>query len=317
MRGRSTESVKYDLRGIVVSLNTPFAADNRIDYPSCERLVEWHLQQGAVGFLAPAQAGEVGELALEERIGIVRFLRGATHGRARLFAGATAQAEQESLALARAAVECACDGVLVEVPHGLRRDRSGLIAFFRRFAAAGMQTMMIQDLDWNGPGLDVETIVELLESIPSFRSIKVEVVPAGPKYSAVREATRGRLHICGGWAAAQMIEALQRGVDVFVPTAMTGIYHRVMQSFDRGDLDSARSFFHSMLPVLAFTHQHIEISIQFYKRLFHHRRIFSTPRVRRNTIPYDAWHESYGRLLIDYLDRLEFEPDRAGWTPTG
>jgi len=87
---------------------------------------------------------------------------------------------------------------------------------------------MIQDLQWGGPGLDVSLIATMFETIPAFRCLKVEVAPAGPKYSAVLEATGGKLHVSGGWASEQMIEALDRGVDVFFSTAMTRFYRRIL-----------------------------------------------------------------------------------------
>jgi dihydrodipicolinate synthase/N-acetylneuraminate lyase len=296
---------KYALRGIVVSLNTPFDANDRIDFPALDRLVDYHLGQGAVGFLSPAQAGEVTELTLDERLLLVQRLREITQGRARFIAGATAAEERDSFVLAEAATGAGCDGVLVEAPAARKRDRGRMMEFFRSFARIGMPMLMIQDLEWGGPGLDVGLIVELFETLPAFRCLKVEVVPAGPKYTAVREATGGRLQLSGGWAAEQMIEALDRGVDAFIPTAMTGLYRRVFEAHGRGDLAAARQVFRDMLPVLAFTRQHLEIAIHFYKRLFHHRGLFATPRVRKRLIPYDRYHEACGQALIDYLDRLE------------
>ena len=49
---------KYPLRGVVVSLNTPFTASGNIDFDSLARAVEMHLQEGAVRFLSPAQAAD-------------------------------------------------------------------------------------------------------------------------------------------------------------------------------------------------------------------------------------------------------------------
>jgi 4-hydroxy-tetrahydrodipicolinate synthase len=197
--------------------------------------------------------------------------------------------------------------VLAEVPPGRQGNANAIIDFFRSLAAAGIETLMIQDLQWGGPGLDVQLIATMFESIPAFRCLKVEVAPAGPKYSAVLEATGGRLHVSGGWASDQMIEALDRGVDVFVSTAMTRFYRRILDAYSRGNRDEAQHWFHKILPVLAFTRQHLEISIHFYKQLFHHRGLFSTRHTRKRSIPYDRYHEACGRSLIAYLDRLEAE----------
>ncbi len=298
---------RYPLRGVVVSLNTPFDEQGRIDFPSVERTVESHLLEGAVGFLTPAQAGEVTELSLPERIELVRFVRELTAGRAQVIAGATADTEVESYALAEAAIQAGCDCVLAEVPPGRKGNANAIIDFFRSLAAVGIETLMIQDLQWGGPGLDVPLIATMFETIPAFRCLKVEVAPAGPKYSAVLEATDGRLHISGGWAADQMIEALDRGVDVFIPTAMTRFYRRIFEAHGQGNIEEAQAWFHKILPVLAFTRQHLEISIHFYKQLFHHRGLFSTRHTRKRSIPYDRYHEACGRSLIEYLDLLEAE----------
>ncbi len=298
---------KLALRGVVVSLNTPFDASGKIDFQSLGRSLEMHLAEGAVGFLTPAQAGEVNSLIPVERVDLIRFVQQALQGRAMLIAGATASDEMESFRTAEAAVAAGCEAVLVEIPSRRLGDRKSVTDFVRAFASTGMPMLMIQDLDWNGPGLPVPWIVELFETVEAFRCLKVEVRPAGPKYTAVIEATGGRLHVSGGWAADQMIEALSRGVDVYMTTAMTGLYRAVIDAHLIGDRDRARRIFHRILPVLAFTRQHLDISIQFYKRLFYRRGIFSTTLVRKECQLYDHFHESYGEELMEYLDRVESE----------
>lgn len=298
---------KYPLRGVVVSLNTPYDDAGAVDLDSLARLVDWHIGQGAAGFLAPAYAGEVYDLSFAERLEIYRCVRSASAGRAELFAGATASDEETSRRAAIEAVRAGADGVLVEVPLELKGRNDEILAFFRRFAELGMPVLMIQDWDWSGPGMDVALVREMFEAIPAFRCLKVEVRPAGPKYTAVIRATGGRLHVSGGWAADQMIESLDRGVDVIMPTAMTGLYRRVYDCWHRGEIDEARAVFARILPVLAFTRQHIDVSIHFYKRLYRSRGLFRTARTRRPAASYDEYHERQGAWLIEYLDRIEAE----------
>lgn len=49
--------------------------------------------------------------------------------------------------------------------------------------------LVVQDLDWIGPGLDIPSIVEMFGTLECFQCVKVDVRSAGPKYTAVREAT--------------------------------------------------------------------------------------------------------------------------------
>ncbi len=295
---------RWKVRGLVVSLNTPFDESGQLDLRALEALVRFHLDEGAAGFLAPAQAGEVFELSFAERLAIVETVRGVTRGHSVVIAGASSQDPKESLALAEHAARLGCDGLLAEVPPGCPWELTPLLDYFRRLAEAGPPLLIIQDLDWRGLGLPVPVILELFERIPSFRGLKVEVVPAGPKYSAIRQATGGRLHLSGGWAALQMIEALDRGVEVFMNTALTRFYRAVFEAYDAGDRALATERFHRLLPVLAFTRQHLDVSLHFHKRLFHHLGVFGTARVRRRGISWDAYFERQTVELLAYVDRL-------------
>ena len=296
---------KYPLHGVVVSLNTPFDERGQVDLASLEQCVDFHLREGALGFIAGAQASEVYTLKTSERIEILRCVRAATRGRAELFASATSRDNLERHLVAEEAIRIGCDGVLVEVPEDLAGGEEKIVVFFREFAGIGMNTLMIQDLSWQGTGMSVPLIARLFEEINPFRCLKIETVPACPKYTAVLQATEGRLHVSGGWASLQLLEALDRGVDVIMPTGMTGLFRRIFDAYVRGERDHARDLYQKLLPVLAFTQQHLDISMQFYKRFFHHRGIFATTGVRAPRILYDSVHERCAQELIEYLDRLD------------
>ena len=293
------------MRGLVVSLNTPFRKDGEIACDAVERLVEWHVREGAIGFLVPAQAAEVGVLTLDERMNLVRTVRAASRGRALVIAGATAASERESFRLAEVAVDCGCDGVLSEPPPGAEADAPRLLNFFRTPVFRAAPLLMIQDLDWRGQGMPLPVILSLVDGLDNFRWLKVEVTPAGPKYSAVLAAAGGRLRVAGGWAALQMIEALDRGVDVFMNTAITGMYRAVIDAYDAGHRESACDLFYKMLPVLAFTRTHLDVSIHFHKLQFERLGIFPTARVRKQGLAWDEHHERQAQDLFRYLDEIQ------------
>jgi dihydrodipicolinate synthase/N-acetylneuraminate lyase len=295
---------RWTVRGLIVSLNTPFDPSGRLDLKALERLVLFHLDEGAAGFVVPAQAAEVFELSFAERLALVETVRQTSRGHGIVIAGATSPDPKEGLAMAEHAVRLGCDGLLSEAPPGVPWEAAPLLEYFRRLADVGPPLLIIQDLDWRGPGLPVAVIAELFERIPSFRGLKVEVVPAGPKYTAVAQATAGRMHLSGGWAALQMIEALDRGVDVFMNTALTRFYRAVFDAYDAGDRQSAIERFHRLLPVLAFTRQHLDVSIVFHKRLFHHLGIFSSAFVRKRGVAWDKYFERQTVELLAYVDRL-------------
>lgn len=291
------------LCGIVTVLNTPFTDDDTIDVESLKRNVASALDAGVAGFLVPALASEVGKLSPDERILMVQTVISEAAGRAPVIGGASAPTQSARLEQAQRLTEIGCDGILVSIPF---EDEDTYARDVREIAAV-TPFLMIQDWDFQGFGVPVPLITRLFEEIESFQSLKIEVVPAGVKYSQVLEATGGRLHIAGGWAVTQMIEALDRGVHTMMPTGMHAIYTRIFNLYTAGNREAARALFYKLLPVLAFSNQHLDISIHFFKRLLFKQGIYATDRVRQPILPFDAYHARVADELVEYVLALTHE----------
>lgn len=286
------------LHGIVTVLNTPFTKTDRVDLMSLERNVEYAINAGVAGFLVPAMASEVGKLTRNERDDIVRTVVNQARGRVPVIGGATAGTREERLNHIRAVTQMGCDGALVSL---LYEGEAPYEAEIRALEAAKPGFLMIQDWDFSGYGVPVTVIERLFREVECFRSIKIEVVPAGAKYTEVLEKTEGRLHVAGGWAVSQMIEALDRGVHAMMPTAMHEIFTAIYRRYQSGDRDGATELFNQLLPVLAFCNQHLDISIHFLKRLLFRQGIYDTPLVRQPIKPFDRHHERIADELIEVV----------------
>lgn len=123
----------------------------------------------------------------------------------------------------------------------------------------------------------------------------------------VLEAAAGKLHVSGGWAVMQFIEALDRGVHAFMPTGMHEIYTSIYSLYQKGRRDEAIRLFEKIVPVLAFSNQHLDISIHFFKRLLYKQGVFSTPRVREPILPFDEYHKRIADNLIDKVQQITKE----------
>lgn len=300
-----------NLRGIVTVLNTPFSDDDTVDLDALRHNAQRAIDVGVAGFLVPAMASEVYKLSDSERAAMVDVVLEAAAGRAVIVGGASAGTPGARRTQAQRLIAQGCEGVLVSIPYdgddAYRREVESLAALQPRF-------LMLQDWDFNGPGIPVPLIARLFEEVPAFQALKVEVAPAGAKYSAVLEATGGRLHVSGGWAVSQMIEALDRGVHAFMPTGMHRIYTTIYRRYMEGDRAGAESLFHRLLPVLAFANQHLDISIHFFKRLLYRQGVYATPRVREPILAFDTYHEASATRLIELAMALEAELELQGGT---
>ena len=274
------------LRGIVPSMNTPFLDDGSVDLDGIRRSVDAVVQTGVAGMLILAVAAETASLTLPEKRLVAQTFLAHTAGRIPVIVGCSSAEQADRVALAAMARELGAQIMLCQAPGSLGGE--ALVAQMGALAQVGPPVLMVQDLDFAGPGLPLADILLLREQLPAFQCLKIEVALPGPKYSAVLEATQGALHVSGGWAAAQMLEALHRGVHAFIPTAMDTIYVAIYRRFQAGDVAGARALQEQLAPVLAFSNQHLDTSIRFFKHLRHREGIFSTPLCRASVRPLDA-----------------------------
>lgn len=292
----------YPLHGIVTVLNTPFKENNEIDFLALERNVAEALKADVAGFLVPAMASEVHKLSQSEKLAMVDHVLQTVNRKVPVFAGTAASSINESKKAMKSYLDLGCKHVLIQIPF---TSEDKFKKDFNSLAELGPEVIMLQDWDAFGYGLPDELIMNLFESIPAFRCLKVETIPAGTKYSNMLNVSKGSMNISGGWAVSQLPEALQRGVHAFMPTGMHWIYTKIFNEFQSGNGESAIQLFHEILPVLAFSNQHLDISIHFFKRLLWKQGVYPTPNVREPILPFDTYHLQTADQLIEKVITIE------------
>jgi dihydrodipicolinate synthase/N-acetylneuraminate lyase len=300
----------FPLSGIVAIPQTPFDDAGRIDLDSLARGVADRLAAGVDGILYPVVASEVGRLSDAERRTATRLVLDVVGASVPVIVGASADDAADARRAAEFAIDHGAAGVLVQAPVALLGDEQATLHFFRTVCEAPIALLMIQDLEWGGPGLPIATIVRLFDEIDAFRAIKVETSPAGPKYSAILEATGGRLNVSAGWAVPYLIEALDRGVHAVTPGGLHWILVEIVRRHRAGDRPAARALFDRLLPILGWQNQHIDISNQFLKMLAVRQGIFNRATLRQPDVRFDRHHERIATELIDDAMALHAE---IGW----
>lgn len=293
-------------KGIVPVLQTPFDREGHIDFEDLQRLVEEAIRSGASGLLAPAVASEVGYLSTEERRQLIRFVADAIRQRVPFVVGASSDEVEESAEFARVATLVGAAGYLVAVPDAFYRTPEEIPGFFKAIASQSPLPLLIQDLQWSGPGLSLSDLRALKQTIPTLVGVKIETVPSGPKYTQVRAEFGDAFYICGGWAVPQIIEALDRGVDAMIPEAsMVSAYAAIYRTYVSGRRQQALEIFLELLPVIAFSNQEIRLSIAFFKLLLVRKGIFRSDKMRWPGFQWDAYNRRIAEELIDLYLALE------------
>lgn len=296
------EKQLFPLHGIVTVLNTPFTKDNKIDLVALKNNVRKALDAGVAGFLVPAMASEVYKLSEIERLNMVNTVLEAAGTDVKVIAGAGETDLLKSKRILKSYLEIGCENVLFQIPF---ENEIQFRNHFEALAALDPKMIMLQDWDASGYGLSDDLILDLFENVKAFRCLKIETVPAGIKYSNILKLTNGKLNISGGWAVSQMIEGLERGVHAFMPTGMHYIYTTIYRLFKENKQKEAEALFLKILPVLAFSNQHLDISIHFFKQLLFRQGIYPTANIRQPILPFDALHQSIANKHIDTILRLE------------
>ncbi len=294
----------YPLKGIVTVLNTPFNSNDSINFQALKNNVRNALDAGVAGFLVPAMASEVYKLSEKERIEMVATVLEETHGIVPVIAGAGETDLSKSKCLLKKYIGLGCRNVLFQIPY---KNNEQFKNHFMELADLEPEMIMLQDWDSFGYGLPDNLILELFEAVEAFRCLKIETVPAGIKYSRILKLTNGRLNLSGGWAVTQMIEGLQRGVHAFMPTGMHWIYTKIYKLWIQENKNEASNLFIKILPVLAFSNQHLDISIHFFKRLLYRQGIYPTTNVREPILSFDSIHQEIADLHIAMIIQLEDE----------
>lgn len=285
------------MKGIVPSLNTPFDEDGAVDQKSLRKLVNHTVDAGCGGMLGLAVAGEHSTLTQAEKVFFVETVAETNAQRIPFIVSVTAPDLDASVELTKIAKSAGAAGICVQLPAG--HDRQEKLGILQDLAHHAPKLLMVQDLDWVGGGLYLDDIVYLFDNVEKFSWLKIETQQAGPKYSAVLQATGGALNVCGGWAVTQLMDAMARGVNAFIPTGMEYVYVAIYKLYESGNISAARVLFERVLPILNFSNQHIGTSILFFKQLRKSEGLFETDVCRTVEAKFDAIQEFEARHVLN------------------
>jgi 4-hydroxy-tetrahydrodipicolinate synthase len=159
-------------KGSMVALITPFR-DNRVDYETLGRLVDFHIEAGTDVIVPCGTTGESPTLSHEEQDRVTEAVIQRAEGRVPVMAGAGSNSTEEAIRLSRRAKDAGADGTLQVAPYYNKPTPEGL---YRHFAAIA-EAVDLPHVLYNIPGrcgveIPVDTIVRLREAYPNIVAVK-------------------------------------------------------------------------------------------------------------------------------------------------
>jgi 4-hydroxy-tetrahydrodipicolinate synthase len=190
----------------LVALVTPMTADEAVDLPAWQRLIEFHIAQGTAGVVVGGTTGESATLTEAELLQLVREAQRIAAGRLRVIAGAGLSSTAATLERVRALAPLRPDGLLVVTPAYVKPTQEGLFRHYAAVAAASDLPVIL----YNVPG---RTGVDLAPATAGRLATLPNIV-------ALKEAVAGAARVRELRAAAPDL-ALLSGDD---PTAREAIF---------------------------------------------------------------------------------------------
>jgi 1-pyrroline-4-hydroxy-2-carboxylate deaminase len=184
--------------GVMPAVTTCFDRNLEVDYGFMGEHCRWLLENGCTGVVCLGSLGEGATLSFDEKEKILRNSVKAVNHRAPVVASVSALTTAESVALARAAADAGCDGLMVLPPYVYRGDWREMKAH----VSAVLEATPLGCMLYNNPvayGTDFlpDQIQELAAEYANLESVKESSTDVR-RVAAIRALVGDRLEVFVG-----------------------------------------------------------------------------------------------------------------------
>lgn len=241
-----------DWKGVIPAMTTSFKDDLSVDHPFMAEHCRWLMDNGCTGILALGSLGEGATLSFDEKLAILRTCVRAVGKRGPVVSAISALTTSEAVALAKAATDLGCDGLMVLPPYVYKGDWREMKAHVAAVFRASPQPCML----YNNPaayGTDFlpEQIQELATEHENLEAVKESSTDAR-RVSAIRALVNQRLEISVGVDDA-VLEGIGVGAGGWIAGLANALPRESVELFNcgiNGEDDKAFELYRWFLPLL-------------------------------------------------------------------
>ena len=141
--------------GSLVALVTPFDGNNRVDYASLKRLIDFHVEQGSSGLVIAGTSGESPTLKRSEHIELIGRALEIARGRIPIVAGTGSNSTFQSIELSKAVADPRLAAYMIVVPYYNKPTQEGIYQHYTAIADGIDKPLLM----YNVPG---RTVADML-----------------------------------------------------------------------------------------------------------------------------------------------------------
>lgn len=239
------------LKGIFAPIVTPFDAEENINYPVLQQLIDYVLANGVVGLVPGGTTGEVYAFSDQERLDIFKFVKEYAGDRATLIAGTNSGATRDVLRFSEIAEKMGYDALMVAVPPYSRPNQRELLAHYRCVADAVDLPIVLYNFPWRA---GTEVGFEVLDGLVDCKNV-IGIKEASGEMARVfemrlRYSDRFQV-ICG--SDDQALDYFLWGTQSWIGGAASCApqqHAAVLEAAQSGDFIQARALMEKLLPLL-------------------------------------------------------------------
>ena len=165
--------IRYDAGEVITAMVTPFKKDLSIDFNSLERLVVHLINNGTDTILVTGTTGESPTLTHEEELDILKCVRSAANGKAKIMMGAGSNSTITAVEFAQNTEKIGADALLSVVPYYNKPNQKGIFEHFSAIAKATSLPIMLYNIPGRtGVSMAPQTIADLARAHKNIFAVK-------------------------------------------------------------------------------------------------------------------------------------------------
>ncbi|HXU20745.1 MAG TPA: dihydrodipicolinate synthase family protein [Verrucomicrobiae bacterium] len=158
--------------GVFAAVITPIDYSGNIDFATFDRVVDFVMDRGVDGIVIGGATAEYVHFSVKDRSDLAAYAVRRMNGRGKVIAGVGASSIYSTLQLARCAEDAGSDLLLIPMPYFFRYEQQDLAAYAEAVANSVSAPCLLYNLPSFTNGLEVDTAIRLLESVPNLIGMK-------------------------------------------------------------------------------------------------------------------------------------------------
>jgi dihydrodipicolinate synthase/N-acetylneuraminate lyase len=232
------ETPRKRLAGVFPIGFTPVNAQNEVDFDGLAAQVQFCRRGGVHGLAWPQIASGWTTLTEEERMhGAETILSAARGGSTAIVIGVQSRTAdlKETERYAKQAEKLGADAIICIAPPGMAAA-SELLPYYQQVGKMSSLPLFAQ----TGGDFSVDLVVEMFDTIPTFRYVKDEAGDPLARVTEIRRRTNNQLNCFSGKGVATMITEMERGFVGHCPfVSLADLYASAYDSYHAGKVRDA------------------------------------------------------------------------------